>query len=174
MVKSNDLVVWLKDVDKDDVPFVGGKSANLGEMINAKLPVPNGFATTSNAYFTFLKHNNLDIKIKHLIGTINYNDPDSLNQVSRQIKKLITTSEVPPEMVTLVFKYYKKLGGLFKNALVAVRSSATSEDSKEASFAGQQETYLNIKGEAALIQKIKEGWASLFEPRAIFFLRIEI
>ncbi|OGH12006.1 MAG: phosphoenolpyruvate synthase [Candidatus Levybacteria bacterium RIFCSPHIGHO2_01_FULL_36_15] len=169
MVKSTDLVVWLSEVDKSDVAFVGGKGANLGEMIQAKFPVPNGFVLTAYSYFLFLKQNSLETKIKHLLGTVNYDDPVSIDQVSRHIKKILLHSEVPVEVVKKVFEYYKMLGGMFSDALVAIRSSATSEDSKTASFAGQQETYLNVKGEANVIAKIKEGWASLFEPRAIFY-----
>ncbi|MCL5113889.1 MAG: phosphoenolpyruvate synthase [Patescibacteria group bacterium] len=169
MVNPADLVVWLEEIDKEDVQYVGGKGANLGEMIQAKFPVPDGFAVTTASYFEFVKLNKLDVKIKHLLGSVNYDDPESLGQVSKHIKKLIVQSEVPPEVVKLVFKYYKSLCGIFKDALVAIRSSATSEDSKTASFAGQQETFLNIRGEAALIAKIKEGWASLFEPRAIYY-----
>lgn len=169
MVKSTDLVVWLDYVDKDDVKFVGGKGANLGEMIQAKFPVPDGFVLTSTAYFIFIKENNLETKIKHILGTSNYDNPDSLNQVSKHIKRIITTSNVPDEIIKKVFEYYKTMSGVFSGALVAIRSSATSEDSKTASFAGQQETYLNVKGEANLIEKIKEGWASLFEERAIFY-----
>lgn len=169
MVKPTDYVVWLSDVDKEDVLYVGGKSANLGEMIQAKFPVPGGFALTAYAYFYFLKSNRLDIKIKHLLGTIEYRNNESINQVSRHIKKIITHSKIPDEIITPVFEYYKILGGVFRDALVAIRSSATSEDSKTASFAGQQETYLNVRGEASMIEKIREGWASLFEPRAIYY-----
>lgn len=169
MVKPHDYVVWLSEVDHEDTLYVGGKSGNLGEMIQAKFPVPGGFALTAYSYFYFLKSNKLDVKIKHLLGTVNFKDNESIGQVSRQIKKIITHSKIPDEIVEPVFEYYKILSGVFKDALVAVRSSATSEDSKTASFAGQQETYLNVRGEAALLEKIREGWASLFEPRAIFY-----
>src|SRR3989304_4756052 len=169
MVKPKDYVVWLNEVDHEDTLYVGGKSANLGEMIQAKFPVPGGFAITAYAYFYFLKSNRLDIKIKHLLGTVNFANNDSINQVSKHIKKIITHSKIPDEIIEPVFKYYKTMGGVFKDALVAVRSSATSEDSKTASFAGQQETYLNVQGEANLIEKIREGWASLFETRAIYY-----
>jgi pyruvate, water dikinase len=166
MVKPTDLVVWLSDVDKEDVPYVGGKSANLGEMIQAKFPVPPGFTTTSYAYQKFIEENNLDIKVKHLLNTVNYDDPNSINEVSRHLKRLVRAAVVPHEIVEKVFSFYRHLGS---NALVAIRSSATSEDSKDASFAGQQETYLNIKGESSVIEHIKMGWASLFEPRAIYY-----
>lgn len=169
MVKSHDLVAWLSDVDKEDVPYVGGKAANLGEMIQNKFPVPPGFVLTAYSYFDFLTYNKLNIKIKHLLGTINFDHPDSIQQVSHHIKKIITHSEIPSQTIKSVFNYYKQMSGAYQDALVAIRSSATSEDSKNASFAGQQETFLNVRGEATLMQKIKEGWASLFEPRALFY-----
>jgi len=93
MVRPTDLVVWLSEVDKDDTHLVGGKSANLGEMIKAKFPVPDGFVVTATSYFEFIKLNKLDKKIKHLLGTVNYDHPDSIAQVSKHIKKLIIQSE---------------------------------------------------------------------------------
>lgn len=167
MLRNDELVVWLKDVDREDANSVGGKAANLGEMLQAKFPVPNGFALTSYSYFSFLQFNKLSLKIKHLLGTVNYNDPNSLNTVSSHIKRLIVTSKIPDEILHDVFRYYSSLGE--SNPLVAIRSSATSEDSKTASFAGQQETYLNVKGEANVVEKIKKAWASLYEARAIFY-----
>ena len=169
MVTARDLVVWLKDVDKSDSHYVGGKNANLGEMIGAGFPVPEGFAITSTAYYKFLKENLLDEKIKHLLGTVNYDDTDSITQVSVHIKKLIKNAPIPDEIVKEIFSIYQKMTVKYDAAYVAIRSSATSEDSKTASFAGQQETYLNIKGEAAVIDTVRLAWASLFEPRAIFY-----
>ncbi|MBU2632268.1 phosphoenolpyruvate synthase, partial [Patescibacteria group bacterium] len=169
MTKKAALIAWFSEVDKDDVGLVGGKGANLGEMVKAKFPVPNGFIVTANAYYDFIRENNLEIKIKHLIGTINFEKQDSLTQVSKHIKDEIRRGKISEEIQKEIFSSYRKLGGTFKDALVAVRSSATAEDLPTASFAGQQETYLNVKGEATLIHKIKEGWASLFEPRAIFY-----
>src|SRR5680860_1124371 len=163
------LVAWFSNVNKDDVNIVGGKGANLGEMTQAKFPVPPGFIVTANAYYNFLKDNNLETKIKHLINTVNFEKQDSIEQVSKHIKKEIMQGEISEELKNDVYKAYKVLGGVFKDALVAVRSSATAEDLATASFAGQQETYLNIKGEGNLIDNIRKGWASLFEPRAMFY-----
>lgn len=162
-------IYWFKDVDKDDIPIVGGKGANLGEMTNAGFPVPPGFIVSSEAYFQFIKTHNLAQKIKHLIHTINFDKPESLLQVSSHIKKMIIQEEMSDELVREIFNCYKALGGVLSDVLVAVRSSATAEDLPTASFAGQQETFLNVKGEANLILKVKEAWASLFEPRAIFY-----
>lgn len=166
MVQASDIVVNLSKCDKHDVKYVGGKVANLGEMIQNKFPVPGGFAITTRAYSQFLKENRLDIKIKHLLGTINFDNSQSLAQVSSHIRRMITESPVPESVVKDIFKEYEKLGN---NVLVAVRSSATSEDSKEASFAGQQETFLNVAGEAVLIEKVREAWASLFQARAVYY-----
>ncbi len=162
-------VVWFKEVDKDDIKLVGGKGANLGEMVNSGFPVPNGFIVTSHAYYSFLKLNNLEAKINNLLGTINYENQSSIKQVSDHIKKEILAGELDPKVSLQIYSYYKKLGGRLRDPLVAVRSSATAEDLPTASFAGQQETYLNVSGESNLIHKIKECWASLFETRAIFY-----
>lgn len=166
MIKIHDLVVPLTHIDKHDENAAGGKAANLGEMIQAGFPVPGGFVITNTAYFTFIRENRLDIKIKHLLGTINFNHTDSIAQVSRNIRRLIKNSPVPEAIVKDVFSHYKKLG---LTTAVAVRSSATGEDSKEKSFAGQQETFLNVVGEAVLIERVRDAWASLFEARAIYY-----
>lgn len=165
-------IAWFKDIGKGDIPTVGGKGANLGEMTQAHFPVPNGFVITSNAYFHFLKENQLTTKIKHLIGTVNQEKNESLQQVSHHIKKLIMEGEMSDILIKEIIDSYKTLGGPMMTQLVAVRSSATAEDLPGASFAGQQETYLNVEGEANLLLKVKAAWASLFEARAIFY-RIE-
>jgi pyruvate,water dikinase len=169
MPKDNSLVLWFKDVNKDDIPLVGGKGANLGEMTRAHFPVPGGFIVTAQAYFKFIKKNNLASKINHLLGTVNYDKPESLQQVSVHIKKLILDERMSDELVSEIFKAYTTLSGPVGDALVAVRSSATAEDLPGASFAGQQETYLNVHGDSNLILKIREAWASLFGARAIFY-----
>ncbi|MCL5434876.1 MAG: phosphoenolpyruvate synthase [Patescibacteria group bacterium] len=169
MTAKSRFVAWFSEVDKEDVALVGGKGANLGEMTKAKFPVPNGFIITSNAYYAFLRENNFSAKIKHLLESANFDNTDSLSQISSHIKKLINDGLLSKELVSDVFKAYSKLGTVFEDALVAVRSSATAEDLANASFAGQQETFLNVKGEAVLLEKIKEGWAALFDTRALFY-----
>ena len=169
MTAKPKFVAWFSEIDKEDVSLVGGKGANLGEMTKAKFPVPNGFIVTSTAYYHFIKENNLSVKIKHLLETANFDKADSLSQVSSHIKKLVIGGTVSSELASEIFKAYSKLGNAFKDTLVAVRSSATAEDLANASFAGQQETFLNVKGEAVLLEKIKEGWASLFDARALFY-----
>lgn len=171
-MSAQPLVVFFKDIDKNDVSLVGGKGANLGEMVKAGFPVPNGFAITVPAYDLFFRENFLDKKIYEILDNTNVNDPNELNQASRQIQKMINNAQIPDVLIKEVFSSYKKLSGLFKQARVAVRSSATAEDMANASFAGQQASFLNTKGEANLLLKVKECWASLFTPRSIFY-RVE-
>ncbi|MDP3994978.1 MAG: PEP/pyruvate-binding domain-containing protein, partial [bacterium] len=163
------LIVFFKDIDKHDIPLVGGKGANLGEMTKAGFPVPNGFAVTVPAYEMFIRENDLGKKISDVLKVLDVNDPSQLNQASKSIKKLILTGKFPDIVSKEIIKAYKLLSGRFKSALVAVRSSATAEDLPGASFAGQQETFLNIKGEANLLVMVRKCWASLFTPRAIFY-----
>src|SRR5579872_5049099 len=151
-----DLVVWFKDVGKEDVALVGGKGANLGEMTQAGFPVPPGFIVTTTAYREFLRENDLETKIKHLLGLVEYEKEESLEKISKQIEHLIKEGRLSPELVGKIFTAYVALSGPLSQALVAVRSSATAEDSPGASFAGQQETYLNVKGEANLLLRLKD------------------
>ncbi|HVT01708.1 MAG TPA: phosphoenolpyruvate synthase [Patescibacteria group bacterium] len=166
MVRPHDLVVSLRDVDRDDAKFVGGKGANLGEMLSAGFPVPPGFVITANSYRLFLKENSLDKRIADMLDSINFQSTDSLVQVAKNIRRLITSSPIPEQITKELFRFYSKIDS---SSYVAIRSSATSEDSKEDSFAGQNETFLNIKGEANLAEKVRLAWASLFEPRSIFY-----
>lgn len=166
------LVVNLKDLDKHNVALVGGKNANLGEMTKAGFPVPPGFAVTVEAYDLFLEENKLVEKIYHTLNRTDVNDPVQLHAASREIQKLVTTGKVPEVVGHEIISSYKKLSGLFKKALVAVRSSATAEDAPGTSFAGQQASYLNIQGEANVLNKVRECWASLFTERSIFY-RVE-
>ena len=162
-------VVDFKQVDKHDIGSVGGKGANLGEMIRNGFPVPDGFIVTAQAYYHILEINNLKPKIKEIISNLDASNPKNLNKVSSQIKKLILNASIPDDLALQIIKAYLKLGRGNNHSLVAARSSATAEDLPDASFAGQQETYLNVHGEANLIQKVRACWASLFEPRAIFY-----
>ncbi len=184
-------VVWFEEVNKHDIGLVGGKGANLGEMTTADLPIPYGFIVTSHAYFYFIKEAQLERKIHDLLAIINFNNPHELKQASTHVQELIMKATMPKEIAKEVVNYYEKLQekeaqylkkhlGFLKKQLyalklayqpplVAVRSSATAEDLPGASFAGQQETYLNVQGEAHLLQKVKECWASLFTERAIYY-----
>ncbi len=159
-------VLWFHEIDKDDVAKVGGKGANLGEMTQAGFPVPGGFVITSSAYKHMIDVNNLEDKIKDMLKGLNVEDADALNRASKRVQDLIEKSPFPKDIEEQVYKAYDKLGG---NSWVAVRSSATAEDLPEASFAGQQETYLNVRGDASVIVHVRKAWASLFEPRAIYY-----
>ena len=168
-MKKPAYIVWFNEVDKDDVTLVGGKGANLGEMVSFGIPVPPGFIVTAKAYFQFLEENKLQPKIKDILKGIDASDPHTFNTASQKIKRLITRGKIPKEISSEIIKAYVKLGKLFKHALVAVRSSATAEDLPTASFAGQQATFLNIRGEANVVEAVRNCWASLFESRAIFY-----
>lgn len=163
------LVIDFKDIDKDDISLVGGKGANLGEMAKAGFPVPNGFAVTVPSYELFLKENNISTKIYEILEVIDVEDPAQLESAAKRIQKIVNTSRFPESVFAALSKSYKKLGGVFSKALVAVRSSATAEDLPGMSFAGQQATFLNVKGEASLQVAVRECWASLFTPRAIYY-----
>lgn len=169
MTTARKFILWFDEVDKEDINAVGGKGANLGEMTKIGMPVPNGFIVTSFAYYYFLEKGGFKEKIKKIIGVTDVNNPVSLNEGSEKIKKLIIESPVPKDLATEIINAYLKLGSFLKDALVAVRSSATAEDLPSASFAGQQETFLDIKGESNVVQKVRECWASLFTARAIFY-----
>ncbi|MFZ5932801.1 MAG: phosphoenolpyruvate synthase [Patescibacteria group bacterium] len=162
-------VLFFKDIDKEDIPKVGGKGANLGEMVNAGFPVPNGFAVTVTSYSEFLLENNLASQITNILKVTNVENPEELAAAAKKIQKAIVRGRVPDRVVSETVKAYKALSGFLRNSLVAVRSSATAEDLPTASFAGQQATFLNIRGEANLINAIRNCWASLFTPRAIFY-----
>ncbi len=167
---THQYIAWFKDIHKDDIPSVGGKGANLGEMTRAGFPVPNGFVLTVAAYKAFLDASGIHHKIEEALNGLDVNDSKKLDRTSAAVRQLITRSSFPEDIARDVIKAYFKLsGGSMKPALVAVRSSATAEDLPGASFAGQQATFLNVTGEANLIEKIKEAWASLFTSRAIFY-----
>ena len=158
-------IVWFDEVSKEDVATVGGKGANLGEMTKAKIPVPPGFIVTADAYFDFLEKAKLTDRISRLLKPLNPDNSNQLHQIAGQVKQIISDTPIPPEITGEIEQSYKKMGG----GLVAVRSSATAEDLPEASFAGQQRTFLNIEGEKEVITAVQGCWASLFEPRAIFY-----
>jgi pyruvate,water dikinase len=168
MQQTTKNIVWFDEVNKADIPLVGGKGANLGEMVHAKIPVPLGFIVTAEAYYKFLAGSGLAEEIRRYLENLNVNDSKRLQEVAELIKDKISRAPIPPNMVKEIKQAYRKLG----QGLVAVRSSATAEDLPEASFAGQQRTFLNIQGEDEVVAAIQGCWASLFEPRAIFY-RVE-
>jgi pyruvate,water dikinase len=161
-----------RDIGIADVPRVGGKNASLGEMIrelgSKGIQVPDGFALEASAYREFLRHNHLEGKIHAIMDALDVRDVDALLRSTGEIRRLILKGEFPEEMESEVREAYHALcrqyGG--ENIDVAVRSSATAEDLPTASFAGQQETYLNVRGDALLLESIKKCFASLFTTRA--------
>lgn len=164
-------IAWFRELTHEDIPIAGGKGANLGEMYRLGIPVPNGFVITSQAYFEFIQAGNLSRQIQNSLNNCNVNDPVSLQTTSHRIQTLIKSSPIPEHIAREIMKSYLKLSGWLgiKHLPVAVRSSATAEDLPDASFAGQQETYLNVIGESNVVKRVSDCWASLFTPRAIFY-----
>jgi pyruvate,water dikinase len=168
------IIRWIENVNKNDVSEVGGKAANLGEMLKVGFPVPWAFVITTAAYQKFLNVSGLVTEIQSLLSEIDMELPDNLQRESETIRELIMSKTVPEDIKREISENYVELSkkGKEEESFVAVRSSAVSEDSKFASFAGQQETYLNVKGAANLIESVKKCWASLYTPRAIFYRKM--
>lgn len=184
-------IVWFEEVTKEDVALVGGKGANLGEMTRAHLPIPYGFVVTAEAYYAFIAASKLQKRIEDAVSIVNFESPKELAQASEHVQGLILKASIPDSIVNEILNYYdnlvlkeeqyfsqesttlkkvmKRFSSMYALPLVAVRSSATAEDLPEASFAGQQETYLNVKGDHQLIKHIKMCWASLFTERALYY-----
>jgi len=161
-------VLWFREIKMDNIAEVGGKGASLGEMENNGFPVPTGFVVTSGTYFTFIEETGIKDKIVSLIDAIDVENTNQLETVSATVRKLIEKSKMIPKIKQEIITNYRILGA-GKDALVAVRSSATAEDLPEASFAGQQETYLNIQGEEEVVKAVQRCWASLFTARAVYY-----
>ncbi|GFZ33168.1 phosphoenolpyruvate synthase [Clostridium zeae] len=156
-------ILFFDETDKNDLPLVGGKGANLGEMTLAGFPVPSGFCVTTESYKDFLHLNNLPEFIAQIIKAANI---DNINEIGDQIRAKIQQSAIPEKVEQEIIKSFNKLG---VDNYYAVRSSATAEDLAFASFAGQQDTYLNIMGKKALLDSVRNCWASLFTDRAILY-----
>src|SRR3989344_4339253 len=172
--EEDGFVKWFSELSNKDINIAGGKGASLAEMYNNKFPVPPGFIVTAQAYKYFIESSGIMERMDSLLGSLDVNDTDNLNKVSSEIRKLIEESELPKNLeegiieangVLDVDKH--KIGGAGHGAMeilktgheppfVAVRSSATTEDLADASFAGQQDSFLNVKGEKELIKKIKK------------------
>ena len=166
MVKK---IVDVNELCVDDIPLVGGKGANLGELTRAGFPVPNAFVLTTAAYDYFIKKSNIFESINEELRSIDKNSDDTLTEASARIREIFDKCEIPGDLKDDIKESYKKLFGKGKEGFVAVRSSATAEDLPDASFAGQQETYLNVHGEADLFDKVRKCWSSLFTARAIAY-----
>jgi len=171
--QKKELVSWFETLRVTDIPLVGGKNASLGEMINAGMPVPPGFAITAFSYEKFLNETHLVDKIYKVIDEVitDKNDPTQYDVASKRIRELIEKTPIPKDIEIAIKNAYKELNRRLnlKETFVAIRSSATAEDLPDASFAGQQETFLNIRGAEDVLNKVVKCWSSLFTPRAIFY-----
>ena len=167
-------IKWFKEISMDDLPLVGGKNASLGEMFRALTPkgikVPDGFAITVDAYWDLLEHNNLRERIREILEDLDTSDMEDLAIRGKKVRDLIYYSDFPEEIEREIREAYGRLCEEYgPDTDVAVRSSATAEDLPDASFAGQQDTYLNIKGADKVIDACKKCFASLFPNRAISY-----
>ena len=161
--------MWFSEIRKTNLAEVGGKGANLGEMTSVGLPVPNGFVVSAGAYFKYIYHNRIESVIKEMTTDLDVENNDKLNLASDAIKARILSGEIPADLRNGIMAAYKSMVKDGREPFVAVRSSATAEDLPEASFAGQQSTFLNVVGAEDCVQAVKECWASLFEPRSIYY-----
>ncbi|MDV7350010.1 phosphoenolpyruvate synthase [Halorubrum distributum] len=160
-------VLLLEDVDADDVGTVGGKAASLGELIGAGLPVPPGFAVTAGTYRTFIEEAGIDDELFDAVD-VDPEDSAALREAEARAEELILDTPFPEEVREEILEQYRAMAEDGEEAFVAVRSSATAEDLPDSSFAGQQETFLNVR-EDDLLRRVKECWASLFTQRAIYY-----
>ncbi len=168
-------IVWLEEIRAKDVKIAGGKGANLGELRAANVPVPPAFIVTSEAFREFVVRTGIVEEIGKIISTVDVDNKEELEEASSYIKKLILGTPMPKDLEEEIRNAYKELSlrlGV-DEPLVAVRSSATAEDLEEASFAGQMETYLNVRGADAVVEHVKKCWASLYTPRAIFYRAVK-
>ena len=164
-------VIKFEDLGKDDIGIAGGKGANLGELTQANIPVPPGFVVTSETYNKFMRDTGIFNTVMDILEQTDINDTKALQEASEEIKKIVVETPIPEDISTYIIEAYNQLSqkvGL-DEADVAIRSSATAEDLPEASFAGQQDTFLHVQGIDNVIEYVRKCWASLFEARAIFY-----
>ena len=166
-----DLILDFRKLNKDSLPLVGGKNASLGEMINADIRVPPGFAVTTNSYAVFMDKAGINNTIFSLLADLDPNNIDALNQAAEKVQEMIKTAAIPDDVQNTIGNGYSMLCEKCNvdDLPVAVRSSATAEDLPTASFAGQQDTYLWMTGAVRVIESVRNCWASLYTPRAIAY-----
>jgi pyruvate,water dikinase len=163
-------IAWFEELTKKDIPIVGGKGANLGEMTQAGLPIPPGFVVTAQTYFDYVNRTDIQKKILGIVHGVDVDDTKALQEASESIKKLILGTPMPEDIRKKIESSYRQLcDKVGSEVYVAARSSATAEDLPNASFAGQQATYLDVKGAKELVRAVEKCWASLYTPRAIFY-----
>ncbi len=179
-------ITWLSDISKSDIQLAGGKGSNLGEIYNAKFPVPQAFVVTTDSFFLFLKETKLEQPIKDILETINVDETKELQEKSKKIRNMISGAKIPEKLESKILEAYDHLNinlreletspgalSILKSArepiFVSVRSSATAEDLGSASFAGQQDSFINVKGNDELLQRVKDCLASIFTARSIYY-----
>ena len=164
-----DRIVEISDLTKDDIPIAGGKGANLGELVGAGFNVPPGFVLTTVAYDYFVQSNDIEKRMGEILEGVDANSESSLQSASVRIRGLFEQMPIPQDLAEQIRSEWQKMWKGRKSGFVAVRSSATAEDLPTASFAGQQDTYLNVGDEEDLLDKTRKCWSSLFTPRAISY-----
>lgn len=166
-------VLWFDELHRSDVNLVGGKSSSLGEMTSEMdVPVPYGFATTAHAYRYFMSATELNTQVKYILNSIqDYENSDELHAACQKIRRMITAAKMPEDLAKDIRQAYQQLSQKIRqpDPFVAIRSSATAEDLPNASFAGQQESYLNIQGADDVVEKVQACYASLFTDRATYY-----
>lgn len=160
----SELIKFFDELSKKDIKIAGGKGASLGEMTQAEISVPPGFVVTAAAFDRFLHETDLKAEIDALVHELNYKDINRIDQASNTIRDMIHDERMPKDLQKLILAAFKKI----KTTYVAVRSSATAEDSSQASWAGELESYLNTT-EKNLLGNVKKCWSSLFTPRALVY-----
>ncbi|WP_295593114.1 phosphoenolpyruvate synthase [uncultured Methanobrevibacter sp.] len=160
-----------EDLNKSDIAIAGGKGANLGELTQAGIPVPPGFVVTAETYQKFMEDTGINDKVLDILDKIDINDTKALQTAAEEIKSIIIETPIPDDMIMFIKEAYNQLCQRVgeDDTDVAIRSSATAEDLPEASFAGQQDTFLHVSGDEEVIEYVRKCWASLFEARAIFY-----
>jgi pyruvate,water dikinase len=171
MEKRNDYVLWFEECDLKSIPIVGGKNASLGELLKANIPVPPGFAITTRAYNLFLENGKIKKEIFKVLKDVKAEDVTSGERASKIIRELIESTSMNDDLQDYIGEFYRRLSKKCNVPAVpaAVRSSATAEDLPGASFAGQQDTFLWIRGVDGILEHVKKCWSSLFTSRAIYY-----
>ncbi|HEY8484819.1 MAG TPA: phosphoenolpyruvate synthase [Longimicrobiales bacterium] len=162
---------WFRELSRADVPIAGGKGANLGEMTRAGLPVPPGFVVTVEAYHRFYEESGIADEVRARLARLDVDDPGRLREAAGALQELVRRAPVPEEVASAIVEAYRDLSRELgtEEAFVAVRSSATVEDTAQFSFAGMFQSFLNVRGEEALVRRVKDCWASTFGGRVLFY-----
>jgi pyruvate,water dikinase len=168
-VTTADLLRRFEELSRDDVDYAGGKGANLGEMTAAGLPVPPGFVVGASSYALFCDEGGLRDRIEERLSSVDVDDTAALDVATKEVRAMVEAEPVPDEVAQEIRRAYLELAGDRENPPVAVRSSATAEDTEAASFAGMNETFLNVRGADEVVQAVRRCWSSLFGARTVFY-----